>query len=308
MIRRTHWYLLLFVGTVFGIVSCSAQPATEVLEATKAEAVLHPDVAIIVAEAATGATMQTVAVEDRRGEQVLQFTEVDLLPEGYTDRVRYAGTGLFALQTAGDNVGDLTKEGWMESLYHYPLSGTGTRLADGQGMRFAVSNDGKYVSVVDRRQVRIQRDAEVLSSKSTEIMMGKERYENYYNEKALLPVAVEQWKSWYLFRAPEEDVAPELIRLDHTSGAIERFTVVGLDAQNIFDVDPAEGLIAYWAATTQDGASPMPTMLRVFDPHTQKTQTVATVEAGAEVDEVFWETPEVLVYYVDGERLTTSLE
>lgn len=302
MVHRTHWYLLLLVGTVMGIVSCSSQPpSTQDVAATPkgtmAVAESRPDVTISLAAHQGDDSMTDVVVRDNVTQAEHRYDNlVDVFRDHYR-AAQMAGNGIFVVHRTGGSQGYASNPSWTDSLWLHQNAGSGIKLLEGRGLDARVSYDGRFVTAVTEKDVSVLRDRQVLLTKPLSALMPE-------NKELLMiaPAAVSSGVSW--FESSRAATLAELVRLDNATGAIEHFDLAkeAVGGSHIRDIEPLSGKIAFWDrpmafdVETAAAYDAKESHLQVFDPQTRKTQTLLTLAPGKRIEEMHWKSGTTISY------------
>lgn len=306
MFRRTHWYLLLLLGTMLGIVSCSTQTATLQPGAAPhammfSKEIAPRDVTIAWKTRTDNDALTDVSVKDNNnGEEMVFKGLVDVFCDHYK-AVQFAAGNIFVVHRTGGSEGYAAHDKWTDSLWVHQAAGSGVKLAEGRGLDARVSDDGRFVTVVTENEVLVLRDRKTLVTKPLSALMPE-------NKESLLvaPAAVGADFSWFISNRAAAQV--ELVRLDNDTGAIEHTDLQNdaVGASHIHTVQPDNGKIVFWdspfafdveTATEYDKKE---SHIMVFDPTTHKTQTLLTLSPGKHLADVDWQDKDTVLYKMEG--------
>lgn len=313
MLRRSHWYLLLLLGTLVGIASCSAQPQ----DPAASGPAKHVDATISLMAVETGDIMQTIGVTDNadRSKPEIWFRDIPRIPEGYENGMQFAAGKLYVPYATGENIGDITKDTWTETLWRFsPESGSGVKLLEGQQLLSSISNDGRFVAAADTKGITVLRDEQPMLRKDRDAIIGTKYKDQPANIVYLQPASVNNLSSWFYLYNGAGPTPTELIRVDNAGGAVEHFPLDKTTVQYMNDVDPATGNIVYWDrsfafdAETAAEQDTMPSMLRLYDPATKKNKLLKELPAGVRLSGIFWEDSNTVVYHDNGGRKRFTVE
>jgi len=262
------------------------------------------DIAIEVKGSKDDSAMVDVSVVNNTTGTRTEFPPLTEIQLGRSGIFKYANGALFAVHTSGDNAGDLSKGGWKDYLWRHETQGSGTKLLEGRGIQFVVSTDARFILATSDDEVLIMRDGKVViaKTKASFALTGGNTQFNLY------PIAVGPKTSWLSFSTAENPVLQSLLRVDHTSGAIERVDIANLNIRGAFDVEPERGRLLYADRPyTQDAErnaelDKEPSALWVFDTKTKKTEQVAKLAPGEQVAILFWEDERNIFYRLMSEE------
>lgn len=311
---RLSWYTGLMLLTTLAIVSCSTQAPAPGATGSGVSMMAEPtmmreqDVSIEASSLPGDASMVRVTVVNNETGERTEFPPLPEMQLGRGGIFKYANGALFALHTSGTNRGDLSKEGWKDYLWRYGESGSGTKLLEGRGISFAVSTDARYIVASTVDEVLVLRDGKTVVSKPKSAFALTGGNTNFF----LMPVSVGPRASWLSFSTPEQPSPRSIIRIDNTSGALERFDVAQLDLRGPFHVEPERGRLAYWDRPFPFSEEQLaqldaaPSRLWVFNLKTKKHEPILDLAAGQRIVTLFWEDERNFYHRLEGAEAGVS--